>query len=157
MDMAVIMIVMCMIVVIVAFMALIGCLVFIAMGVNMVVATMFVMVMFLVVMLMRLLVVRLLGMGQILCRILGLIGARSLDHGALHAVAMAAAARVAVARAAAVGAVFAFFLGLAMGALIGFDQRLPVGDRDLIIVGMDFAEGEEAVPVAAIFNEGGLE
>jgi hypothetical protein len=56
----------------------------------------------------------------------------------------------------AVGAVFAFFLGLAMGALIGLDQRLTVGDRDLVVVGVDFAEGEEAMPVAAILDEGGL-
>src|ERR1700761_1259883 len=95
----------------------------------------------------------------VLMRLLGMcrISVGALDHGALHAIAMAAAPRVAVARAAAVGAVFALFLGLAMGALIGLDQRLPVGDRDLIIVGMDFAEGEEAVPVAAIFDEGGLQ
>ena len=43
-----------------------------------------------------------------------------------------------------------------MGALVGLDQRLPVGDRDLIIVGMDFAEGQEAMAVAAILDEGGL-
>jgi hypothetical protein len=111
-----------------------------------------VMIMFLMVMLMVLMIMmfmRLIGVGR--------IGARSLDHRALHAVAMAATARIAVARAAAVGAVFAFFLGLAMGAFIGFDQRLPVGDRDLIVIRMDFAEGEEAVAVAAIFDEGGLQ
>ena len=62
-----------------------------------------------------------------------------------------------MARAATVGTVFVLFLGLAMGALVGFDQRLTVGNRDLIIVGMDFAEGEEAVPIAAIFDEGGLQ
>src|SRR4051794_14928250 len=69
---------------------------------------------------------------------------------------MAAAARIAVARAATVavgGAVLALFLGLAMGAFVGLDQRLTVGDRDLIIVRMDFAEGQEAVAVAAIFVE----
>ncbi len=44
-----------------------------------------------------------------------------------------------------------------MGALVGLDQRLTVGDRDLVVVGMNFAEGEEAVPVAAIFDEGGLQ
>ena len=55
------------------------------------------------------------------------------------------------------GAVLVLLLGLAMGALVGFDQRLTVGDRDLVVVGMDFAEGEEAVPVAAIFDEGGLQ
>jgi len=68
---------------------------------------------------------------------------------------MAATAGVAVARAAAavVGAVLALFLGLAMRAFVGLDQRLTVGDRDLVIVRMDFAEGEEAVAVAAIFDE----
>ena len=33
------------------------------------------------------------------------------------------------------------------------EQPLPVGDRDLVVVGMDFAEREEAVAVAAIFDE----
>jgi hypothetical protein len=98
---------------------------------------------------MRLMIVRLVG--------LALVRACTLDHAALDAVAMAATARIAVARAAAVGAVFGFFLGLAMGAFIGLDQRLTVGDRDLIIVGMDFAEGQEAVAVAAIFDEGRLQ
>ena len=55
------------------------------------------------------------------------------------------------------GAVLALFLGLAMGAFLGLDQRLTVGDRDLVIVGMDFAEGQKAVAVAAIFDEGGLQ
>ena len=40
-----------------------------------------------------------------------------------------------------------------MGALVGFDQRLTVGDRDLIVVRMDFAECQEAMAVAAIFDE----
>ena len=48
-------------------------------------------------------------------------------------------------------------LGLAVGALVGLDQRLTIGDRDLVIVGMDFAEGEEAVAIAAIFDEGRLQ
>ena len=43
-----------------------------------------------------------------------------------------------------------------MGLFLGRDQRLPVGDRDLEIVGMDFAEGEDAEAVAAINNEGGM-
>ncbi|WP_305728012.1 hypothetical protein [Bradyrhizobium sp. WSM3983] len=93
-------------------------------------------------------------------RLSGRIGAgvETLDDVAADALAMTAAAGVAVARAAAaVGAVLALFLGFAMGLLLGLDQRLPVGDRDLIIVGVNFAEGEEAVAVAAIFNEGGLE
>ncbi|WP_375144034.1 hypothetical protein [Bradyrhizobium sp. Ash2021] len=99
---------------------------------------------------------------------LALIGLRDLrvidggvfHHLALDAVAIAAAAGIAMARTAAMavgGAVLALFLGLAMGALVGFDQRLTVGDRYLVIVGMDFAEGEEAVAVAAIFDEGCLQ
>jgi hypothetical protein len=98
---------------------------------------------------MRLMIVRLVAVA--------VIGAGALDHAALHAVTLAATARVAVAWAAAVGTIFGFFLGLAMGALIGFDQRLTVGDRDLIIVGMDFAKGQEAMAVAAIFDEGRLQ
>ena len=43
------------------------------------------------------------------------------------------------------------------GALIGLDQGLTVGDRNLIIIWMDFAEGQEAVAVAAILDEGRLQ
>ena len=83
-----------------------------------------------------------------------------LDDLALDTLAMAAAAGVAVARTATVtvgGAVFAFFLGFAVGAFVGLDQGLTVGDRDLVVIGMDFAEGQEAVAVAAIFDEGRLQ
>jgi hypothetical protein len=96
--------------------------------------------------------------GLALDRLAGLISAETLDDVAADAFALTAAAGVAVARAAAaVGAVLALFLGFAMGLFFGLDQCLPVGDRDLVVVGMDFAEGEEAVAVAAIFNESGLE
>jgi hypothetical protein len=85
-------------------------------------------------------------------------GIGAFDDVAADTFALTTAAGVAVARAAAaVGTVFALFLGLAVGLLLGFDQRLPVGDRDLVVIGMDFAEGEEAVAVAAIFDEGCLE
>src|SRR5215216_5230937 len=87
---------------------------------------------------------------------LGGVPAGVLDDVALDTVTMAAAARSAVARAATVaggGAVLALFLGLAMGALVGLDQSLTVGDRDLIVVRVDFAERQEAVAVAAIFDE----
>lgn len=59
--------------------------------------------------------------------------------------------------AAAAGTVFRFFLGLAMRALVGLDQCLTIGDGDLIVVGMDFAEGQKAVAIAAVLNEGGLQ
>jgi hypothetical protein len=79
-----------------------------------------------------------------------------LDHSALDPIAVAAAAGVAVTGAAAVPAILGLFLGFPMGLLFGLDQCLTVGDRDLVIVGMDFAEGQEAMAIAAIFNEGGL-
>ncbi|MGV7218009.1 hypothetical protein [Bradyrhizobium sp. UFLA05-112] len=85
-------------------------------------------------------------------------GLEALDDVALDALAMAATTGIAVARAAAVvGTVLVLLLGLAMSLLLGLDQRLPIGNRDLVVVGMDFAEGKEAVAVAAIFDEGGLE
>jgi hypothetical protein len=85
-------------------------------------------------------------------------GVEAFNDVTAHALAMTAAAGVAMARTSTpVGAVLAFLLGLAMGLFLGLDQRLPVGDRNLIVIGMDFAEGEEAVAVAAIFDEGGLE
>ena len=103
--------------------------------------------------------VRLRIMRGLIMRLIGLALVRTcpLDHAALDPFALAATARVAVAWPAAVGAIFGFFLGLAMGALIGFDQRLPIGDRDLIIVRVDFAEGQEAMAVTAIFDEGCLQ
>jgi hypothetical protein len=72
-------------------------------------------------------------------------------------IAMAAAAGIAVTGTAAVAAVLGLFLGFPMRLLLGLDQGLTVGDRNLVIVGMDFAEGQEAVAVAAIFDKGGLE
>jgi hypothetical protein len=80
-----------------------------------------------------------------------------LDDLALDAVSAATAARTAVTGAAAAVAILVFFLGLAVGALVRLDQGLTVGNRDLIVVGMDFAEGQEAVAVAAIFDEGRLQ
>jgi hypothetical protein len=104
------------------------------------------------------------GVGVMLVALVGLGGlrrieARTPDHLALDTLAMAAAARVTMARttAVAVGAVLALFLGLAMRAFVGLDQRLTVRDRDLVVVGMDFAEGQEAMAVAAIFDEGCLQ
>ena len=48
-------------------------------------------------------------------------------------------------------------VGVALVAGLLGQQRLPVGDGDLVIVGMDLAEGEEAVPVAAVVDEGSLQ
>ncbi len=81
----------------------------------------------------------------------------TLDNLASHALAMSAAAGAAMTGAPAVGTVFRFLFGLAVGAFISLDQRLPVGDGDLVIVRVDFAEGEEAVAIAAVFDEGRLQ
>jgi hypothetical protein len=83
--------------------------------------------------------------------------ARVLDNCAADAIAMPAPAGVAMPRTAAARAVFRLFLGFAMGAFIGLDQGLTVGDRNLVVVGMDFAEGEEAVTVSTVFDERGLQ
>jgi hypothetical protein len=85
------------------------------------------------------------------------LGIGVLDDLALHALAAAAATVIAVSRAPAAAVVLALFLGFAMSALVGLDQRLTVRDRDLIIVRMDFAEGEKTVAVATVFNEGRLQ
>jgi hypothetical protein len=85
------------------------------------------------------------------------IRGRGLDDLALHPLAIAATARIAMPRTTAIGTVFGFFLGFAMGPLVGFDQGLAIGDRDLVIIGMDFAEGQEAMAVAAVFDEGRLQ
>jgi hypothetical protein len=84
------------------------------------------------------------------------LGACFVDRRAAHAIAATAAARIAMARTAA-RPLFGFFLGLSVGALIVLDQRLPIGDGDLVVVGMNFAESEEPVTVAAIFDKGGLQ
>jgi hypothetical protein len=102
-------------------------------------------------------VVSVLGVSVSVLQPLRCFRARVLDDLALNPFTMAAPARAAVARTAAAGTVFGFFLGLAMGALVGFDQCLTVGDGNLVIVWMNFAEGEKTVTVAAIFDEGRLQ
>ena len=42
-------------------------------------------------------------------------------------------------------------------ARLVLQQGLPVGERDLVVVRVDLAEGEEAVAVAAVLDEGRLE
>ena len=48
-------------------------------------------------------------------------------------------------------------IGGAVGAFFLVDQRLPVGDRNLVVVGMDFAERQKAMAIAAVIDEGGLQ
>ena len=49
------------------------------------------------------------------------------------------------------GGAQALFLGGVLGLLA--EQRLAVLLGDLVIIGVDFAEGEEAVAIAAIIDE----
>ena len=74
---------------------------------------------------------------------------------ALHHLARAvgAALTVTVAPAAPAGTVIGIGIGSAVVALFFLDQRLSVGDRNLVIVGMDFGERQEAVAVAAVIDE----
>jgi hypothetical protein len=37
------------------------------------------------------------------------------------------------------------------------DQCLPIGDGDLVIVGMNFAEGEKSVTIPAVVDKGSLQ
>jgi hypothetical protein len=86
------------------------------------------------------------GRGRVLVGIGGVAGHRGLDRVVQRGVAGAGGVLRLLAAA--------FLVGL--GAL-GLQQALPVGDRDLVVVGVDLAEGEEAVPVAAVLDEGGLQ
>jgi hypothetical protein len=63
------------------------------------------------------------------------------------------AATPAAASATPASFLFLFVVEVALGARVRVDQRLPVGNRDLIIIGMDFAERQEAVAVAAVLDE----
>ncbi len=68
--------------------------------------------------------------------------------------ALFGAPAVAVAAMAAAAPLRASFVLLVLVRLrFVLEQCLPVGDGNLVIVGMDFGEGEEPVPVAAIIDE----
>jgi hypothetical protein len=87
-----------------------------------------------------------------------LVGAVVLGRGldlAAHRLGILGALRRAA--ATAVAAAFLVALVVALGLGFGLDQRLPVGDGDLVVIGMDFAEGQESMTVPAVFDEGGLE
>ncbi len=60
---------------------------------------------------------------------------------------------VTIAAAPAAGAVIGIGIGGARVTLFLRDQRLPVGDRNLIVVGVDFGKRQEAVAVAAVIDE----
>ena len=49
-----------------------------------------------------------------------------------------------------------FLVGLTLGACVFGQQRFTIGGRNLIIIGMNFAESQETVTIPAIFDEGRL-
>ena len=59
----------------------------------------------------------------------------------------------------AIGVIFGRAQPLFLGGVLGFlaQQGVAVGLGDLVIIGVDFAEGEEAVAIAAIIDERRLE
>src|SRR5690606_14468916 len=59
--------------------------------------------------------------------------------------------------AAAILAVLFAFLFLSGGFRLGGQQGLPVRYRNLVVVRMNFVEGQEAVAIAAILDEGRLQ
>src|SRR5882757_3911725 len=66
------------------------------------------------------------------------LGLCALDRFALDLVARAVACALST-RVTAPGTMVGLGLGGALRALVLCDQRLPVGDRNLVVVGMDFA------------------
>jgi len=82
----------------------------------------------------------------------GLLGGERL---ALYDVAipMSLGAAVAVTAAAASSPTLGLGVGIALVALFLGDQRLPVSDRDLVIVRVNFREREKTVAVAAIIHK----
>lgn len=48
----------------------------------------------------------------------------------------------------------AVFVGVIIAAT---QQRLPIGDWKAVVIGVNFVEGKKPMPVAAIFDEGGLQ
>ena len=81
------------------------------------------------------------------------------DRLALHdiAVPMSFGTAVTMATAASSCAIIGFGVGVTLVAFFLGDQRLPVGDRDLVVVRMNFGESEKAVAIAAVIHKGGLQ
>ena len=51
------------------------------------------------------------------------------------------------------GAGVSLSIGLKLGCELLVEERLPVSHRDLVIIRMNFAECEEAMAIAAVFNK----
>src|SRR6185437_598243 len=83
----------------------------------------------------------------------GSLGVLCCDRIAAHHVAITVRPAVVMAVAAATGAAIGVRIGVALLTCFVFDQRLPVGDGDLVVIRVDFRKRQEAVTVAAIIDE----
>jgi hypothetical protein len=70
---------------------------------------------------------------------------------------MSFGAAVTVATASSSCAIFSLGVGVALVAFFLSDQCLSVGDRDLVVVGMNFREREKAVAITAVVHKCGLQ
>ena len=86
-----------------------------------------------------------------------MLGSVSFERFAAHPVAVAACGRAPTVAAMPPRPPIHLVVGGALCALFFVDQRLPIGDRDLLIVRMYFAEGQEAMAIAAVVDKGGLQ
>ena len=75
---------------------------------------------------------------------------------ASHDISIAPPLRTAMA-VTSVPAVFRVSFGRPLVALFLRDEGLPVGDRDLVVVRMNFRKRQEAVAIAAVVDEGRLQ
>src|SRR5262249_40059331 len=60
-------------------------------------------------------------------------------------------------RGAAADTMVGLRLSRALGAFVLGNQRLAVGDRNLIIIGMNFTESQKTVAIAAVVHKGSLQ
>ena len=93
--------------------------------------------------------------GSLLARRLAVAG--RLDDVAAHDIRVPPGRGVSTAATVPPRPAVRFVLGGALRALLFVDQRLPIGDWNLVIIGMDFAERQEAVAIAAVIDERGLQ
>ena len=104
-----------------------------------------------------------LSTGERLDPVPGFLGAIAVGLGGLAIVFGFGVGRLAILIGGVVLFLVRLVLGVAqplfLGGLLGFfaEQGVAVGLGDLVIVGVDFAEGEEAVAVSAIVDERRLE
>jgi hypothetical protein len=109
--------------------------------------------MFFIVMIVRVIVVVIMVGTMIV--ILGSVGMGAIFTGIAFAGTSPRPIATAIAVAAATATPALFFLFRILDILA--HQGFAVGDRDAIVIGMDFAEGQEAMAVAAILNKSGLQ